>query len=341
MGLWSPFSKVSDTPVDDAPQPFSVCMNKKDFVDYQVIGVFSKVLMRTLTRVSFTAPDQQQIINTWSDSFSGDGKGLVTFLAEAMNTNEKNLGLIYEKTGGVLRRMTNDELSNYQKLSSAQRMLETGKIVFDFSNFKRAKVAHLYFDGLFYLNQIRASQWGVAGITVLKAGEQTELDKMTNQQARQASEDASRVAKGISTGKMVWLAKGSELGGAANINADVIKYAREDLFKEMSMSLNIPYHFLTGEVTTGGIGDYSEADLQSENELLRETYFAIIQPCMNTLYGVKDCSFIDDRWRTLESRTRTLSMLEASEFWSTRSPETKESIWAELLNIGDSNLSKN
>lgn len=335
MGIFTR-NKISDLPTEDAPQPFCVSLDRKTFCDFQVQNLYRKIVQRTLNRCAFESKDQEQIIASWQDSLSGDGKGLISYLSMGIAENDTQVALKYDPVSGVLRKMTSAEVDAHKKAGSNKPKYE---IIFDFSCFTQAKVARFYFDRLYDLNLIRSRQWGIAGLTVLTAGEQTELDKMTNRQADNAMSDAARIARGITTGRMLWLSKGSNLTGVSSINSDIIKTAREDLFKEMSASLGIPLHFLTNEPTTGGLGDYSESDIRAENELIKEFYFMIAQPCMTKLYGVSDVSLIDDTWRTLESRARTLGMIEQSEFWATRKPKFKEKIWEELLGIvGDTNL---
>lgn len=338
MGIFTK-SKISDVPIEDAPQPFCVSLDRKTFCDFQVENLYRKIISRTLNRCAFESKDQEQIIASWQDSLSGDGKGLISYLSMGISECDREVALKYDPVSGVLRKMTSEEIADYKKRTASEKTQAKYEIIFDFSCFKQSKVARFYFDRLYDLNLIRARQWGIAGLTVLKTGNQSDLDKMTNRQAENAASDAARIASGITRGRMLWLSQGSELSGVSGINSDIIKTAREDLFKEMSASLGIPLHFLTNEPTTGGLGDYSESDIQAENELIKEFYFMVAQPCISKLYGVEDVTMIDNTWRTLESRARTLGMIENSEFWATRKPEIKEKIWEELLGlVGDTNL---
>lgn len=322
--------KRENSIVQDLRNPFCACMKKGAFVEATLNIIWARVLQNTLRRCVFKSKNDDEIMRSWG--FSAQyGKGLVDYVAAAMS-DCTSVYLTFES--GVLREMTDEEKKDF----IAGGGIGKGKIGLEFSDFKKSDIARFYLEQLYQINQTRMTQWGIAGSLILRLNGVRDLvasNKIFDKDA------ASSIVSAVRRGEAVEVDGGDKIGGVDSIHTDIISQGRNSVVDDMAFALGLPSSMLTQKTTTGGLSVDAEADVISEAEALEFYFYAICEPVLKQLYSVADVTYRNDRYLSLESRLRSLAMLEASEYWSTLDDKEKEKIWDELLGFQDTNTTKN
>lgn len=328
MATFMSFLKKQSSMTQDVRNPFCVTLSSDVFVNALLEIIWARVLQNTLRRCIFKATNSNEIIRSWGFS-SQNGKGLVEYVAEAM-ADCSEVALAFEDS--VLRKMTSDE----EKTFIAGGKIAKGKIILDFTGFKKSVIAKFYLNQLFLINQTRSTQWGIAGALIFRLKGIRELVANGRVFDKEAS---SKVTDSVKKGGTAEIDADDKIGGTDSVNSDIITQGRASIISDMAFAMDLTTSMLTREITTGGLSVDAEADIMAEAEVLEFYYYSICEPVINQLYGVSNVTYRADRWRSLESRLRALSMLEASEFWQKKSDEEKIKVWDELLGFQDTNSS--
>lgn len=265
---------------DELPELFPVPISQSDFVQTDVVAIYSKILTDVLERTHGLSDDQVALM--WDNCVkSSSSDGLVTLLAKAM-ADKRELFLVFEKAVSVIREANPEEArqirADYEKSANSSK-----GIFISFKNFKRSDMVKFYVGidyctvGALYKssNLSKAVQIKIADLR----GSVALID------AADAKGQAQRMAAALAAGKDVLLdAK------------DVIETARPDLsatkdsiaftVQKLCFYLGMPDSYLSGEQTSG-MGTTGENDMRATERGLKSYFFSIVKPTLEALFGIK------------------------------------------------------
>lgn len=322
----------SRSPSEEATEnnPFLVSLGASDFVTYSNINFWRKIIMRTFNRTNYTDEDNKitmAMIGSFDSSESE--KGVITSIVEGMCGQVQSVGLKYDKPTGVVNKMTYDEIKKYV----AAKVKPANQIVLDFSNFNLSKVSKMYFYLIHYVNQIKSTQWGIAGSLIIKLNGMRDKAKSGYYDV---TKDINLIVEAIKASRAGALDGGDSIGGVDSLHVDVINSATETVYKDMAASLDLPMSLVSMIATTGAsvIGD---ADANQEADALESYYWSVMFPVMNKLFGVKS-TYRYEKWRALESKARAANMISVLDVLT---PEAKARMVADIFEIDDSDTTTN
>lgn len=294
------FSSSSD---DELPNLYPLSVLEKDFISIDLMNIYAKILTDVLERTQGLSDDFQGAL--WDNCLKSESSdGLVTLLSKAMAAKQ-DLYLVWTGTPlKVLRKATADEQSKIRLDYEKQAKSNVGTYI-SFKNYTRTDMLLLYsaleyctIDGLnknmniskavqFKMNDLRSS----VGLT----------------DSSQAKAQALAMAQGLALGKdLVLDAK------------DIIETAKPDLVstqtslaminEKRSFYLGMPASYITG-VAPKGLGDSGEGDSKAVERGLKNYFFSIVRPVLESIFGAKT-TFKSEDFRNLNASLEAMKVFE-------------------------------
>lgn len=281
MGLsnWFGFNSSTGT-ATDLPEIFPLNVEQSDYVETDIVHIFTKILTDVIERTGGLKDDQLSLL--WDNCvMSESSDGLITMLAKAMS-QKKELFIVYEKGVGVIRPATATEIQKIREDYKKSAKSSAGVFI-SFKNFKRADMIRLY-SALNYTTVASISKsMNLSKAIQLKLNEMRAGTALND--ASEATTQAKAIAEGLRNGKDVMLdAKDSIETAAPDLTAvkEAIAYVNEKL----AFYLGLPAAYITGE-QTGGLGTTGENDTKATERGLKNYFESIIRPVLKAVFNVK------------------------------------------------------
>lgn len=313
--------------LSDKPYPFHVEIERDLFMRLKIEGLYKRILSDCVRRSIWTHQHKSDIERAFYDCFenSENNRGLVSCVANAMY-NRTSKTLVFRD--GVLREATRDEAkeikTDYKLVSKSDK-----GIIINFTNYELTRILRHYFSQMYDVNMSRTTAVNVASAVKIQISKLREM--VNNDDASNAISQAREIVDALQNGRPALLDADDKVDAAAQIDVDPIVSAKEDIYSEISQQTGLPVAYISGIATTGAsvIGD---ADINRESEGLEPYWLSIWKPIVSGLFGIKDMQYRTDRWRAMESKVRTIAMVESLD---TLSDAEKRQITEHLLELSD------
>lgn len=277
MSLSEFFGWGSSSDSTDLPEIFPISISQSDFVDIDVVSIYSKILTDVVERTSGLTDDQIALL--WDNCVkSSKQDGLVTLLSKAMS-NKKDLFLVYDKPLKVLRTATSAEQAKITEDYAKQATSKVGVFI-SFQNYVRSDMVKLYSGLDFCTVASLHKSMNVAKAVQLKFNDMRSSVSLTD--STEVKAQAVKIANSLKNGKDVMLdAKDSIETAKPDLTA--VNEAIELINQKRSFYLGLPAAYITGE-QTGGLSSTGESDTKAIERGLKNYYFSIIKPVLEALF---------------------------------------------------------
>jgi hypothetical protein len=305
--------------------PFAVKIESDLFIEIKIIGLYKRILTQCIKRSIWNNPNKDAIERSFYDSFenSENVNGLVSFIATAM-FKRTTKALVWKHD--VLREATKEEENLINKDYKTVAKSNNG-IIINFKNYNLTKILIHYYAQMWTLNMARNTTVNIAA--ALKIGVDGLREMVNASNAEDAVKQAKLINDALKNGKSVLTDSKDNVGTLGTVDVGPLVSARDQIYSEMSQDTGLPVSFISGEPTSGAsiLGD---ADLNRESDALEEYWLSIWKPIIKNLYKVNDISYRNDRWRMLESKLRSVAIMETLE---TLTEEEKRKKTEEILEL--------
>ncbi len=315
----------AEASISDVPYPFVVEMDAETFMKLKIEGLYSRILRDCIKRSVWTHKDKDAIERSFYDCFenSENNCGLVGFIAKAMYAR-KSKTLVW--VDGVLREATRDEAKTIKEDYVNIAKSDKGVII-NFKDYELTQKLRLYFRQMYEVNMARSTAVNVAAALKIQIDKLREM--VANSDADQAIKQARQIAEALKKGRAVVVDGMDKIEGLSSINTEPLIVARDEIYSEIAQDTGLPTSYISGVATTGAsvIGD---ADINREAEGIEPYWLSIWKPIVTNLYGIQSMGYRTDKWRALESKVRSVSMIETLD---TLTEEEKREFAAKTLEL--------
>lgn len=267
------------TPSSELPEIWPFPYIERDFIDVDLQNIYLRILTDVLERTQGIPKDSQNLL--WDNCVASESSdGLVTMLAKAM-VSKSDLFLVYEKALQIIRKATPTEESTIKADYKKQGKSSVG-VYITFKNYTRTDMMKLYSALEYYsisslyksMNLSKAIQLKV---TDLRASVGAADVSDVNTQAR-------AIADALTKGKDILL-DAKDIIETSKPDLKATNSSMEFIAQKRSFYLGMPATWITG-LGPKGLGDSGEATAKDVERGLKNYYFAIIKPVIETIFGV-------------------------------------------------------
>lgn len=291
--------------ITDMTYPFIVEVDAELFMKLKIEGLYSRILRDCIKRSIWQHKDKGTIERSFYDCFenSENNCGLVSYIAKAMYAQQTKT-LVWKD--GVLREATRDEAKQIKENYKAVAKSHDGVII-NFKDYELTRILRHYFRQMYEVNLARTTTVNTAASLKIQIDKLREM--ISNSEAEQAIKQAREIANALQNGRPVLLDSLDKVEGLSTVNTEPLIVARDAIYSEIAQQTGLTTSYVSGEATTGAsvIGD---ADINREAEAIEPYWLSIWKPIVTNLYGVEKIEYRTDKWRAMESKLRSVSILE-------------------------------
>lgn len=325
MGWWQSFGFKSAGNSDELPEIYPMPILKSDFVESDVVGIYSKILTDVVERTF--GINKEYMPAFWDNCLQSESKdGLVSLLAKAMYL-KSDLFIVWDAATAVIRKADRDEeakiKTDYEKTGGS-----TVGVFVSFRNYKRTDLVKLY-SSLEYcsigslnknLNLSTALQFKMSGMR----------SNVALSDSAEVISQAVSVSKALQSGKSVLIDKEDAID-TSKPDMTANDKAMDFINQRRAFYLGLPASYITGQAPKG-LGDSGEGDAKAVERGLKNYYFSIIKPVVESVFSVKT-SFKSEDFRQLSTGLEALKTFELIESEDLLSKEDKQVIIKKLFGI--------
>ncbi len=325
MSLFSFFGRSNASDDNAIPEIYPLSLKSDPFIKADMLACYTKILTDTLERTFGINEKVQPML--WDNCVQSENSdGLVTMLARSM-VNKADLFLVYKPSLGLLREADNAEQKQIRDDYKKSGTSSLG-IFISFKNYRRTDMLFVY-SAMEYC--IIASLHKSVNISKAVQIKMSKLrDTVSLADSGVAITQAKSIATALGDGKDVLLDKDDEI---TNATPDVgpTEKAIGFLDAKRAYILNLPMSYIAGE-QTNGLGATGEADMRAVERGLKQYYFSIIKPVLETLFGLKT-QFKSHDFRQITSALEALKTFELVADDGLLSRQSMQEILARLFDI--------
>lgn len=273
---WSGGSAASD----EIPDIFPMSITKNEFVEADMKHMFSKILTDVAERTHGLTDDQAFLL--WDNCVkSSKSHGLISMLVKAM-TEKRDLFLVYEKAIQVVREADDKERAlieaDYKKTASSK----VGIFV-SFSHYRISDLIRVF-------SSLEYCAIGSLNKTMnLAAALQMKMNDLRASVALSdggvAKAQAREMAVALGKGKNIVMdAKDEVVTGSPDM--EPLKAAVGFMNQKRAWYLGLPEAYIAG-IQTGGLNSTGEGDQKAVERGLKNYFFSIMKPVLESLFNVK------------------------------------------------------
>ena len=309
----------------ELPEIFSLGLKQDEFVDTDVMNVYSRILTDCVERTQGIDEDIFPLL--WDNCLQSEAsEGLITLVAQAMS-DKKDLFLVYNEALNLVRRATTQEADAIREDYRNRGESALGIFV-SFKNYNRTDMVKIY-SSMEYcvvaslnkvMNLSKAIQFKMSAMR----------SSVSLSDSSVAKDQAKTIATALSKGKDVMMDKEDEiLTGTPDISS--IEKSIEFLDAKKSFYYGMPLSYIDG-AQTAGIGSTGEADSKAVERGLKQYYISIVKPVVEDLFRVKT-SFKSNDFRQIGSALEAIKTFELTSD-ELISQDDKKLIIRRLFDIG-------
>lgn len=319
------FKNLELTSDSELPEIFSLGLNQDQFVNTDVMNVYSRILTDCVERTQGIDEDIFPLL--WDNCLQSEAsEGLITLLAQAM-TDKKDLFLVYNEALNLVRPATTNEADAIREDYRNRGESALGIFV-SFKKYNRTDMVKIY-SSMEYcvvaslnkvMNLSKAIQFKMSAMR----------SSVSLSDSSVAIDQAKTIATALSKGKDVMMDKDDEiLTGTPDISS--IEKSIEFLDAKKSFYYGMPLSYIDG-AQTAGIGSTGEADSKAVERGLKQYYISIVKPVVEDLFEVKT-SFKSNDFRQIGSGLEAIKTFELTSD-ELISQDDKKLIIRRLFDIG-------
>lgn len=296
------FRALTSDSESELPEIFPLSLKLAEFVDTDVLNVYSKILTDCIERTQ--GIPEKVVPLLWDNCLQSESSdGLITLLACAM-ANKKELFLVYNKAVGVLRIATNDEAGQIRKDYEAQGQSTLGIFV-SFKGYTRTDMVKIYSSMEYCVVSSLNKMMNLSKAIKFKMSEMRSSVSLTDSSIAMAQ--ARLIATALSNGRDVMMDKEDDV----TTNAPDISSIKESIMfldSKRSFYFGMPLSYINGEQTPG-IGSTGEADSKAVERGLKQYFISIVKPVLEALFKIT-VTFKSNDFRQIGSALEAIKTFE-------------------------------
>lgn len=296
--------------------PYKLCMCERDFVRVKTLALLERILKRCFHKtVGIAEKDYNNIAQSvfLSVESGAEKNGTIPLVARAMLERAK-IYLVYAEDLGLVRKATTQEQQEldrkYKENNNATGQLDGGLrgMVLNFMNYDLVTLIKCYMALIYAVMDSGNTQVNLSRSLQIK------INKLRDNISVLTSEDAVKQTNNINDalkrGNSVLLDNLDSVIQTA-INADSIDKALNIFYSALASDLGLSVSFVSG-VLTSGMSATGDADINYEENGIKDFWTTIWRPICIKLYGQDKIKFDTDKWRNLTARLQNLVYVENS-----------------------------
>ncbi len=287
---------------DELPEIFPLSVAQNIFVETEVKTIYAKILTDVVERTE--GLDDKALEVLWDNCLASESSdGLVSLLAKAMFKKDE-LFIVLDKATGVLRKATNEEMTQIKADYKKQAESKVGVFI-SFKNYDRTDMIKVYSLLEFYAVSALNKTMGLAKAVQYKIADLRKSVSLVD--SAEVAAQAKKIADNLAAGRDVYLDAGDEIV-TANPTLEPSKISMELLNQKRAFYLNMPSSYITG-ILNGGLGDTGQADVKATERGLRGYFVSIIKPVCKALFN-KDVTFKSEDFMQIKTNIEVLKTFE-------------------------------
>lgn len=323
LSQWFGFS-VKTSAVDEIPNIYPLGILQNEFVEIDIINIYSKILTDAVERTSGLSDDQTALL--WDNCLmSASSDGIITLLAWAM-AEKAELFLVYDESLQLVREADATEKAAIKKEYETSAESRLG-VYISFRNYTRTDMVRLYSGLEFNTVDALNKSINLSKAIQLKISDLRGTVSLTD--SAEAKSQAGIMAKGLADGKDIYMDVKDEIV-TSRPDLESVKASIAFIDSKRCFYLGMPSSYVNGQLT-GGLGSTGEADTKGVERGLKSYYFSILKPVLETLFHVK-LKYKSQDFRQISGALEALKTFEltSEEFLSN---EVKKSIIEGMLDV--------
>lgn len=313
--------------------PYKLCMCERDFVRVKTLALLERILKRCYHK---TAGIDRKVFDKIAQSVflsvesGAEQNGTIPLVARAMLDRQK-IYLVYSESLGLVRKATSDEQRElteaYKSNNNATGRLRDGKrgMVLNFANYDLVQLIKCYMTLIYAVMDSGNTQVNLSRSLQIK------INKLRDNISVLTSDDAIKQSNNINDalkrGNSVLLDNLDNVIQTA-VNADSTQKALDIFYSALAADIGLSMSFVSG-VLTSGMSATGDADINYEENGIKDFWTTIWRPICVKLYGLERVHFDTDRWRNLTARLQNLVYVENSALFT---DEQKKQFAESILN---------
>lgn len=297
-------------------RPYRLGMGERAFINTKTLMLYRRLLSRCYHKT--TGWNDETVDSIAMSVFmsienSATKNGTIPLVADAM-TNRAKIYLVYSEQAGLVRQANMDERTAldeaYSSNNNALGKLPNGLrgMVLDFTNYELTLLIKCYMAMIYAVMDAANTQVNMSRSIQIK------INKLRDNISVLTSDDATKQANNINSalksGDSVLVDKLDEIIQTA-INADSTEKALNIFYSGLAADLGLSVSFVSG-VLTSGMSATGDADINYEEEGIKDYWSTIWKPICIRLYGESKVKFLSDRWRNMSAKLQNLVYIENS-----------------------------
>lgn len=312
--------------------PYSFGVAERLFITVKTQNLYERILKRCFHKTSGYKTDNVDNISysVFFNSEEGSQEnGSIPLVAKAM-TEKARIYLVYDSKTGLVKRANSDQQKilddKYNTVNNTVSALGAGifGMKLDFSKYIMTDLVKCYM-GMIYSIMKSAN-------TQIKLSEslQIKIDKLRENISTNSKDDANsqalEIVDALKDGRSILISAGDSVVQTI-INSESIDSALDMVNSLLASDIGLSLSFVSGKLTSG-MSATGDADINYEDTGIKDYWVSIWKPICTKLYDSPDVKYKSDRWRSLESSMRSLTLIENSGIIP---EETKQKLVAEIL----------
>lgn len=296
--------------------PYKLCMCEGDFVRVKTLALLERILKRCYHKtVGINENAFDNIAQSVFLSVEGGAErnGTIPLVARAMLDRAK-IYLVYAENLGLVRRATTQEQQEldrkYKENNNATGKLDGGLrgMMLNFMNYDLVLLIKCYMSMIYAVMDSGNTQVNLSRSLQIK------INKLRDNISVLTSDDATSQANNINDalkrGNSVLLDNLDNVIQTA-VNADSTQKALDIFYSALAADIGLSMSFVSG-VLTSGMSATGDADINYEENGIKDFWTTIWRPICVKLYGQDRVRFNTDKWRNLTARLQNLVYVENS-----------------------------
>lgn len=300
--------------------PYKLSMCERDFVRVKTLALLERILKRCFHKtVGIREKEYDNIAQSvfLSVESGAEKNGTIPLVARAMLDRAK-IYLVYADNLGLVRKATTKEQQEldrkYTETNNATGTLDGGLrgMVLNFMNYDLVLLIKCYMALIYAVMDSGNTQVNLSRSLQIK------INKLRDNISVLTSDDAisqsNNINDALKRGNSVLLDNLDSVIQTA-INADSTQKALDMFYSSLAADLGLSVSFVSG-VLTSGMSATGDADINYEENGIKDFWTTIWRPICIKLYGQENIKFDTDKWRNLTARLQNLVYVENSELFT-------------------------
>jgi len=282
----------------ELPNIFPLSVIERDFVAIDTTNTFAKILTDVVERTHGISEQYRPAL--WDNCLQSEAKeGLITRLAKGM-AEKRDLFLIFDPALGVIVEATATEQQKIKDDYAKSGESSLG-IYVSFKNFMRTDMLKLYSTLEYCTVASLSKSMNISKAVQIKMADLRKSVSLTD--SSEVKIQAKVIATALANGKDVLLDGGDKIE-TSSPDLKSVDAAMLFINQKKSFYLGLPASYITGEAPKG-LGDSGEGDAKAVERGLKNYYFSIIKPVLESIFKIKT-NFKSQDFRQITSALEAL-----------------------------------